>query len=347
VRVVRGDQINMMFLEGETATIVRGRGEGINDAPVCVSSDPLLREVFALRRPLWVSHLQEDDRVPPFRSTVCAPIQIGGSIVGFLNVHGRRPGQFDRTDAERLDAFTHHAAAAIANARLYEQAQREIAERKRTEERIVASLKEKEVLLKEIHHRVKNNLQVVSSLLSLQSRSISDERILALFQSSRMRVNAMALVHETLYRSHDLARVDLAEYIRGLADHIVAMSELLSGGAALELDVDPVQVSVDTAMPCGLLLNELILNSLKHAFRDRGEGRIRITVRSEPPGDIVMVVSDNGRGFPEGLDFRKTSSLGLQLVNTLVAQLGGTIELAPAPGTRYTVRFPNPSTADP
>jgi two-component sensor histidine kinase len=228
----------------------------------------------------------------------------------------------------------------------------------RAEEQIKLSLQEKEVLLKEIHHRVKNNLQVISSLLSLQSKGVEDQSALELFRESRDRIRSMALIHEKLYRSQDLARIDFSEYIRSLAAYLVRSYRGSSGPVALKVNADDVLLGIDTAVPCGLIINELISNSLKHAFPPNGdkpaavdalvdaptvkEGEIRVELCSDQDHQqqLTLIVGDNGVGFPEGLDFRETESLGMQLVNTLVGQLDGTVELYCNGGTQFKITFP-------
>jgi PAS domain S-box-containing protein len=219
---------------------------------------------------------------------------------------------------------------------------RDIAERKQAEEQIRASLKEKEVLLKEIHHRVKNNLQVVSSLLYLQSKRTKDQQALKILHDSQNRVGSMALVHEMLYQSPDLARVDFAEYVRTLANYLFHSYGVNPNTVELKINVDDVFLGVDTAVPCGLIVNELASNCLKHAFPDGRPGEIRIELRSDCDGQFTLLVGDNGVGLPKDLDFRNTSSLGLQLVNTLVSQLDGTIELERRDGTEFKITVAAP-----
>ena len=215
----------------------------------------------------------------------------------------------------------------------------EITARKQAEEQIRASLREKEVLLKEIHHRVKNNLQVISSLLYLQSKKIKDKQTFEILQDSQNRVRSMALVHERLYQSKDLARVDFAEYARNLASYIFRSHGVNANVIKLKIKVDDVFLGIDMAVPCGLILNELVSNSLKHAFPGGREGEIRIELRSDDDGQFTLMVSDNGVGIPKDLDFRNTESLGLQLVDTLVNQLEGTIELDRSGGTAFEITF--------
>jgi two-component sensor histidine kinase len=238
--------------------------------------------------------------------------------------------------------LTTQAASAIENARLYERAQQEITERVRAEEQIKASLKEKEVLLKEIHHRVKNNLQVVSSLLSLQSQTVDSPAALEVLQESQNRVRSMALIHERLYRSEDLAQVDFAVYIRDLATFLVRSYRAQLGPISLNTEAEGVFLGIDTAIPCGLITNELISNALKHAFPNGKEGEIWVKIGTHGDRQFTLIVGDNGVGFPPDVDFRDTESLGMQLVNTLVDQLEGTVELRRDGGTEFTIRFAAP-----
>jgi two-component sensor histidine kinase len=214
-----------------------------------------------------------------------------------------------------------------------------ITERKRADEQIRASLREKEVLLKEIHHRVKNNLQIVSTLLDLQSGHTRDRQALEMFEESRGRVRSMALIHERLYRSQDLARVNFAEYVRQLADDLYRAYKVSSEAIVLELEVDAPPLPIDVAIPCGLLLNELMSNCFKHAFKAASGGLLRVTLRGDGR-NIILTVADDGEGFPAGIDFRNTATFGLQLVNTLVEQLQGEIELSAGRGSEFVVRFP-------
>ncbi|MBC8228587.1 PAS domain S-box protein [bacterium] len=213
----------------------------------------------------------------------------------------------------------------------------DITDRVQTEEQIQASLQEKEVLLKEVHHRVKNNMQIISSLLSLQGESIEDEQVLDIFKVSQNRIKSMALVHERLYQSQNLAKVDFASYIKDLASRLFRSYET-SGRIALSMDVPDVFLSIDNAIPCGLILNELVSNSLKHAFPEGRDGEINITLRPYE-GKFELVVSDNGVGIPEDLDIKNTESLGFRLVTSLVSQLDGEIELSRADGTEFRLTF--------
>jgi len=206
-------------------------------------------------------------------------------------------------------------------------------------ERLKASLREKELLLKEVHHRVKNNLQVISSLLNLQARHVVDPRALELFKESQNRVRSIALFHEKLYQAKDLGHVEAFEYLNTLIANLLAAYGAKPTAVSLEVEREDILLGVDVAIPLGLVLNELISNALKHAFPDGRRGQIRVQLGRCDQDRYRLVVSDDGVGFPADLDFRNAPSLGLQLVCTLVDQLAGTIELIGAPGTTFNVTF--------
>lgn len=212
----------------------------------------------------------------------------------------------------------------------------------RVEERTLelqASLKEKEVLLKEIHHRVKNNLQIISSLLKLQSSNIQDERDLSFFQDSYNRVRSMALIHEKLYRTESLARIDTADYIPNLVRDLLSSYGIK--GISLNLQISPIYLEIDTAIPCGLIITELVSNSLKYAFPDHRSGEIIVKFRQDK-NMILLGVGDNGIGLPVNFDIDQSSSLGLQLVVNLTRQLEGELTIQKEGGTYYLITFMSP-----
>jgi PAS domain S-box-containing protein len=215
----------------------------------------------------------------------------------------------------------------------------EITHRRKAEESMRASLREKEVLLREIHHRVKNNMQVISSLFNLQAGHTLNEDGRAILKEAQARIRAISLVHEKLYQSADLSRIDLGGYINSLAIHLVHFYRPQPGLVRMETDFEEATLGLTSAIPCGLLLNELISNSLKHAFLGDRAGVIRIGLKRGPGGLIVIRVADDGIGFPEDLDFSKAESLGLQIVNLLAGQLNATIELDRTNGTTFTLTF--------
>jgi len=214
----------------------------------------------------------------------------------------------------------------------------DISDLKKTGEQIKASLKEKEILLKEIHHRVKNNLQIISSLLNLQSRYQKDEKVQSIFRESINRVKTMANIHSLLYQSEDYARIDFTRFVRELATQMRLSYDPNTEFAVINTRVSNVLLDISTAIPCGLIINELLSNAMKYAFPSGRKGEITVTMYRED-GLILLTVSDNGAGFPEGIDFRETESLGLQLVNDLVEQLDGTIQLDTKAGTEFRITF--------
>jgi PAS domain S-box-containing protein len=216
----------------------------------------------------------------------------------------------------------------------------DITERRRSQQFLQSSLAEKEVLLREIHHRVKNNMQVISSLLNLQSHGAEDERLVRLFEESQNRVRAMALIHEVLYENSNLARIDLGEYVSKLATSLIRMYGTESGRIDLNIKAAGVTLEIDDTMPCGLVINELLSNSLKYAFRDGRNGEIRIEASRVDNGTLVLRVADDGIGFPEEIDFRNTETMGMRLVTGLVeSQLGGQVSLDRTSGTCFTITF--------
>jgi len=215
----------------------------------------------------------------------------------------------------------------------------DITERKMAEEQIRASLREKEVLLREIHHRVKNNMQIISFLLNLQSRSIIDEKVLDMFQGSRDRIRSMALVHEKLYQSKNLSRIDFGQYIQSMTVYLLQSYKVNPNVVKLRINVRDISLDINTAIPCGLIINELVSNSLKHAFPGGKEGEVYINLYSDKDNKYTLMVSDNGVGFPKDLDYRKTDSFGIQLVNMLIEQLNGSINLERRVGTKFTIEF--------
>jgi PAS domain S-box-containing protein len=216
----------------------------------------------------------------------------------------------------------------------------DLTELKRAEEQIKASLVEKELLLQEIHHRVKNNMQVISSLLNLQSRRIKDKGALEMFKATQSRVKSMALIHEKLYESGDIVSIDFADYIRSLISNLFQSYQVNPKDVNLTTAITVVALDITTAIPCGLIINELIANALKHAFPDGKKGQIHIAMHPLDGDAVELIVRDTGIGFPEALDFRNTKSLGMQLVISLVeGQLGGSIELDRSAGTTFKIKF--------
>ncbi|WP_292612883.1 sensor histidine kinase [Methanobacterium sp. BAmetb5] len=215
---------------------------------------------------------------------------------------------------------------------------RDITERKKMEDELRISLEEKEMLLREIHHRVKNNLMIISSLLNLQSRYIKDKQVLDVFKDSQNRARSMALIHDRLYQSSHLKRIDIGDYVQTLAGDLFRTYATDSARIKLNFDIEEVMVDINTMIPLGLIVNELLSNSLKHAFPGEREGHIDIGFHSQDHS-YQLTVSDNGVGFPEDINYKDTKSLGLRLVNILTDQIDGTIELKREAGTKFIIEF--------
>ncbi|PSO51411.1 MAG: hypothetical protein BRC33_00355 [Cyanobacteria bacterium SW_9_44_58] len=221
---------------------------------------------------------------------------------------------------------------------------RDVSDRKQAEEQLKASLEEKELLLKEVHHRVKNNLQVISSIFSLQSQTIEDEQALAILEESQNRISSMALVHEKLYQAANLANIDFAEYIRDLTYNLLASYNVNSDWIQTEMNIESIPLNLDSAIPCGLLINELVSNSLKHGFPDQRSGTIYIFLggKDEQAETLCLKVEDDGVGLPEGFDPHKAASLGISLISSLTQQLRGTLKFQNNPGASFEITFPKP-----
>jgi two-component sensor histidine kinase len=228
----------------------------------------------------------------------------------------------------------------MQNAEFYGRTQEELARRTQAEVQLTGLLREKELLLREIHHRVKNNLQIISSLLDLHSDAIRDTGVLALFKDSQHRIHSMALVHEILYQSPDLAWVDVGAYLQRLSAQLFRSYGVDARRITLRTHTDRVLLDIDQAIPCGLILNELLTNAFKYAFPEDRTGEVYVALHADPPQHVTIVVQDTGIGLPEGLDFRNTDSFGLQLVCLLAEQMEGTITLLREQGTTFTLTFP-------
>ena len=215
----------------------------------------------------------------------------------------------------------------------------DVSGRQREAARIRTALTEKDVLLGEIHHRVKNNLQIVSSLLDLQAARISDQATRDLLLDSQNRIHSMALIHQTLYRSTDFGSVDFAQFSETLLSLLIRSYGIDAGRIAIRVNVEPLRLPIGVAVPCGLVLNELITNAFKHAFADRDHGEVRVALTRQLGDEVLLSVSDNGIGLPDQVDIGTTETIGLQLVNLLAMQLDGEITVHRSSPTRISVRF--------
>ena len=215
----------------------------------------------------------------------------------------------------------------------------DITQNKNSEKEIKSSLKEKEVLLKEIHHRVKNNMQIISSLLNLQTKYVLDDQLAVdVLKESQNRVRSMAMIHEKLYQSNDLAHIKFDDYIERLVSDLFYSYNIEESLIKPQLMVEDVKLNIETAVPCGLIINELVSNSLKHAFPNNKKGTVQLSLISNND-EYTLTIHDDGIGFPEDVDFRNTNSLGLQLVNNLVDQIDGQITLTKSHSTEFKIVF--------
>ena len=215
----------------------------------------------------------------------------------------------------------------------------DITERKEYERQLEESINEKEVLLKEVHHRVKNNMQVISSILNLQSSYITDENALGIIRESQDRIKSMSFVHESLYQSKTLSEVNFAEYIQNITRNLYHSYGRPEGGIELEFELDNIYLNLDTSIPCGLIINEVVSNSLKYAFQGREKGKIKIVFAKVSDDKMKLIISDDGIGLPKDFDIENAESLGLQLVTTLVTQVSGELDIDVSNGTSFGIEF--------
>lgn len=215
----------------------------------------------------------------------------------------------------------------------------DITDRKKTEEKIKASLKEKEVMLREIHHRVKNNMQIITSLLRLQASQIKDKKIQKMFNLSQNRIKSMSLIHESLYQSQDLSHINFSDYIQKITTHLISLYHQKDKTVDIWYDLNDVHLDINKAIPFGLIINELITNALKHASPSGRKGEIEVGLRHTKSGKVIFNVKDNGTGIPADVNIAKPETLGLQLVYDLARQLNGTVEFKLEKGTLVKVVF--------
>ncbi len=280
---------------------------------------------------------------------VGVPLLADGKAHGVLYAIDREVRDYTPLEVAFLTATASCAATALMKFRLFESLKEtnlrlaaEVAERRRAEERITASLREKESLLQEVHHRVKNNLQIVSSLLNLQSRDQTDPAIRTAFAESQQRIRSMALIHEMLYQTEDLAEIDFGAYLRTLIPALIRSYGTNAVRVSHEIIAAAIPVRTETAVPLGLIVNELITNSLKHAFPSRRAGRISIEFRRLDEKTFSLMVRDDGVGLPEGFSMEKTSTLGLRLVGMMAGQLSARFEAHSLDGAHFTLTFEIP-----
>ena len=255
--------------------------------------------------------------------------------------------QVRRSDGSVIDVAVRGSAIEFDGAPAVQIAMRDISGRKRAQRALLASeaqlrgaLNDKDALLREVHHRVKNNLQVIDSLLRMETRRSELDETRAVLQDMQGRIRAMAQLHEALYRSGAITGIDLSAYLRQLLNRTLQAQAPRPGTVRLQLDLDPVQVEMDQATPCGLLVNELVSNCLKHGFADGRSGEVHVSLKRQPDSSaLVLRVSDDGQGLPQDWQARKQRALGLQLADDLGGQLGGQLLMGPGPAAVFTLHF--------
>jgi PAS domain S-box-containing protein len=243
-----------------------------------------------------------------------------------------------RKDGSEFRAMASLSKIEVGGRILFTYVLQEVTPQTAAEERLRAILRDKEVLLEEVHHRVKNNLQVITSLLGLQARSIKNPATREKFEESRYRIQAMAMLHEILYESTSLAEIDFADYIRRLAEYLIR-SYGAAGRIRLQARLDSLCCHRDVALPCGLIVNELLSNTFKYAFPERKSGEVFIELRREPGGTVHLLVGDNGVGLPRGFDWENSPTLGLRLVRALARQIEANVETNGSRGTVFSITF--------
>jgi len=279
------------------------------------------------------------------KSILYIPLIIKDDLIGFTELwESRNIRHYTPGEIEFCINLSRQAAIAIETARLFELAQAEIQERVKAENIISQSLAEKEILLQEIHHRVKNNLQIVSSLLSLQTNIISDKQTLRFFQDTKLRINSIALVHKFLYSSEVFSNIEVISYLESLVSQIRDTFSRTNVRIQLIEPQEEIIISLNKSVTFGLLANEIITNAYQHAFPNERKGTITLQANLLNDDQVEIIIQDDGVGFPDHLEFESVDTLGLQLVNTLVNQLGGTIVCTSGPGVKYQIIF-NPSEA--
>jgi two-component sensor histidine kinase len=278
---------------------------------------------------------------PALKSMLTVPILQGSHVLAVLNLEHTEPAAFGPEEQKLAESLAEALALGMENARLFEAAQVELARRQQIQAQISASLEEKVILLKEIHHRVKNNLQVISSLLDLQANQSKDPYTLEMFKDSQNRVKSMALIHEQLYQSDDLSRIDFGQYLNSLVNQLRHSYNTKAQQIVINLDATHVPLTIETAIPCGLIVNELVSNAFKYAFPEGHPLPHEITIKLSEisPNKLVLCIFDNGVGLPPGIDLTRAKTLGLRLVNNLVRQIKGQIQIHRNGGTRLDITF--------
>jgi PAS domain S-box-containing protein len=260
------------------------------------------------------------------RAIMAAPLLAGDKVIGVMTLQNyHQDKNYGESQLEILTTIASQAGIALQNARLYDEVKK--------------SLGEKDVLLQEVHHRVKNNLQIMSSLVKLQSQHIKDPATREILKESENRIRSMAIVHTKLYNSRDYESIDFGDYVRSLTESFYTTYGMRLNRIRIDIEIRDIILNIDTAIPCGLIINELVSNAIKHAFPDIKDGKITISLLANKDHSYTMQVKDNGIGLPAGFDPRTSKTLGIELVTLLTNQLNGKLEYNTNGGTEFIITF--------
>jgi PAS domain S-box-containing protein len=275
------------------------------------------------------------------KSALIVPIKLEKKVIGAIQIYSGRENAYTNDQLTFIEGLMQPLAFATNNAALYQNAQKEIRERTQAEIRTNESLMEKELLLKEVNHRVKNNLQIINSLMNIQARHLNDEKLLLLFKESQNRIKSISLIHELLYTSNNLLKVNFSKYVKDLTTYLLHSFGIEHDRIILHVDTVESLMSIENLIPCGLIINELVSNSLEHAFPEQMKGEIYVILKYiDDTNHYELTVKDNGIGLPNNFDIHVSSTLGLKIVTNLVKQLNGKMEVKNGKGTEYKIVFP-------
>lgn len=327
IYTVKGKYVNpenRKLRNGLTEFVIRTK------KPLLINND--IEEAF---RKLKIEQLGEKSK-----SIVSVPILLGNKVIGVITLQDySKENAYEESQIELLTTISSQVAISLENSRLFATLQQELEEKKEAEKRIIASLHEKELLLQEIHHRVKNNLQIMSSLLRLQSSYFKNEKIQNILKESENRIRAMAIIHNKLYRSLNYDKVDFDDYVKTLTQNLYLSFGADASRIDLQINLNGTYLNIDTAIPCGLIINELISNSLKYAFPGDRSGKILVKMNSKGD-DVELTVKDDGIGISKDIQLTNTDTLGLKLVQLLTMQMDGQVEIIRlSPGTEFKIKF--------
>ncbi len=352
-KVVPYTSANIMLYNNNIFTVARHRGYdkfGAADFMTQFAEKVASEGIATTLRDSKSIHIIGDTKLYPnwkqfpatkyINSLLSVPIEWQGTTIGLLNLDSNKKNAFSEKDANKLKPISHAAAISIHKAKLFEQIEKDILDRKNTENNLKLALKEKEILLQEIHHRVKNNLTIIIALINLQDTKFTRPAEIELFEDLNKRIHSIALVHEKLYENYNLTNIDFNTYTYDLLDSIQAIL-IFRSDINIKIDIPQnIYFNLDKLIPLGLILNELITNSLKYAFPDSG-GNVLISLKKALKNNyLILTAEDSGIGYPENVINGETTQLGLLLVNSLVLQINGSIKYSNINGAKTSITIP-------